>query len=181
VEQSGRRGDGGRSAGVERAARSNAFDNHNEPCSARWRAMSARAARVRPRRTVSAQDPAWLRGPLTRDSQRCTCELALLERAEVRVATKPRATSATAASWAAPRSDAHSRRRFSGMSDALIGTWRTAGTDLLRHLLRTCHSFAELGSHRASRVAYFVGCVISCRCDPSPCFPRGNYYKVVGL
>ena|SRR5215212_3755180 len=51
---------------------------------------------------TSAQDPAWLRGPLTRDSQHCTCELAMHERAEAREATKLRATSATAASWAAP-------------------------------------------------------------------------------
>ena len=45
---------------------------------------------MRPRRTVSAQDPAWLRGPLTRDSQHCTRKLAPHERAEARGATKPR-------------------------------------------------------------------------------------------
>ena len=90
-------------------------------------ARSRRAAHVRPRRTESAQDPAWLRGPLTRDSQRCTRELALLERAEAREATKPRATSATAASWAAPRSDARPPAGSGGWKSPARGAHAFAG------------------------------------------------------
>jgi hypothetical protein len=51
-------------------------------------------ADVRARWTEAAQDSAMQRGPHPRDSQRCTCELALHERAESREATKPRAASA---------------------------------------------------------------------------------------
>jgi hypothetical protein len=46
VELSGRRGDGGRSAGVERAAHHDDFDDDDEPCSARRRATAQGGARA---------------------------------------------------------------------------------------------------------------------------------------
>jgi hypothetical protein len=61
VKPSGRRGDGGRSAGAERAARCDDFDVHDEPCCARRRATAqgaSRAAtmnRVRPMPASSAR------------------------------------------------------------------------------------------------------------------------------
>jgi len=60
VKQSGRRGDGGRSAGVERAAYGDDCDDDDEPRSARRRATAqggSRAAtmnRVRPRSGLAA-------------------------------------------------------------------------------------------------------------------------------
>jgi len=41
-----RRGDGGRSAGVERAAHHDDFDDDNEPCSARRRATAQGGSRA---------------------------------------------------------------------------------------------------------------------------------------
>ena len=71
VEQSGRRGTPAALRGWSvplMAMTSMMTTNRAAPGGARQR----RVADVRPRRTESAQDPAWLRGPHTRDSRRCT-------------------------------------------------------------------------------------------------------------
>jgi hypothetical protein len=97
VKPSGRRGDGGRSARVERAACCDDFDECSEPCSARRPRASARVAHVQPRRT----DVGLMLGCAVRPAHRLFAalyvQLAILERAEVREATKQRAASARAA------------------------------------------------------------------------------------
>jgi hypothetical protein len=97
-----------------------AFDDDDEPCSARRRAI-AQAAHVRPR--CICRPNAGLccaaRLPTIRSAARASLRYSSTPQA--RRARTRRATSATAASWAAPRSDA---RPF-----AEVGRWRVHARD----------------------------------------------------
>ncbi len=133
VKPSGRRGDGGRSVRVERAACCDDFNHDDEPCSAQRPRASARAAQVQPRR-IAARPNARFRvrrkGALGRTAghERSSASVARAERARCDARTDTRAGSGRRG--VRPRTIAH---LFARVANAV-----TAGRPGVDRSLRAC-------------------------------------------
>jgi hypothetical protein len=146
----------------KRAAHSDDFDAHDDTCRARRPREKRGAARVRPRRTESAQDRVWLHGRAPRATQLVTCGLAMHERAEARGALQRAAVSATTPSWAAPRSDARSGRGVAWAGGYSRSSAASATKEEKSVSFSSSSSVSRSIAASSSGASFAAGCEIAC-------------------